>query len=251
MAALVTASARAYGASMGNKIDISENLRAVHAAIKAAPKEFLLPDEAAAATQVIAVSKTFDAENIMPALQAGHRVFGENRVQEAAQKWPALKQQFPDTSLHLIGPLQTNKVKDALKLFDVIHTLDREKLALEFVKQRDEKKAILPPMFIQVNSGAEPQKAGVLPAELGEFVGFARKKCKLPVCGLMCIPPAGEPPAPYFLQLKEASLQYNLPELSMGMSADYALAAAMGATYVRVGSAIFGPRSNSPKGTAS
>lgn len=195
----------------------------------------------APAPKLIAVSKTFASEDILPILEAGQIDFGENRVQEALGKWPALKEQFPDTILHLIGPLQTNKVKDAVALFDVIHSVDREKLAKALAKEFTATGRNLP-VFVQVNIGEEPQKAGVAPTETVEFVNTCRETYGLNVRGLMCIPPAGAPAAPYFAQLAGLAKTADLHELSMGMSADFDTAIEMGATYVRVGSAIFGRR---------
>ncbi|MGX1198155.1 YggS family pyridoxal phosphate-dependent enzyme [Parvibaculum sp. MBR-TMA-1.3b-4.2] len=194
-----------------------------------------------AAVTLIAVSKTFDAEAILPVLEAGQRVFGENRVQEAQGKWPALKEHFADIELHLIGPLQTNKVKEALTLFDVMHTLDREKLARALVKER-EKGASLPRLFVQVNTGEEEQKAGLLPAEVDDFIASCKGEWQLEVEGLMCIPPVDEEPALHFALLEKIARRNGLEKLSMGMSGDYEAAIACGATHVRVGSAIFGSR---------
>jgi pyridoxal phosphate enzyme (YggS family) len=197
--------------------------------------------QGAHAPVLVAVSKTFDADAIAPLIAAGQRVFGENRVQEAAAKWPALKARTPDIELHLIGPLQTNKLKQALALFDVIHTLDRPRLAAALVKARDEG-AQLPRLFIQVNTGAEPQKAGVLPDEAETFIAQCCDDADLPVIGLMCIPPADDDPAPHFDMLAGLAARTGLPNLSMGMSADFELAIRHGATHVRVGSALFGRR---------
>ena len=190
---------------------------------------------------LVAVAKTHPVEQILPALDTGHRVFGENRVQEAAGKWPALRARYPDIVLHLIGPLQTNKVKDAVALFDVIETVDREKLARALADEfgRQGKR---PDCYIQVNTGEEPQKAGVLPADIDGFIALCRDELGLPVRGLMCIPPVGEPPAPHFALLAEIAERHDLPVLSMGMSGDYEIAIAIGATHVRVGTAIFGER---------
>ena len=190
---------------------------------------------------LVAVSKTFDADDIRPLIAAGQRVFGENRVQEAAGKWPALREETPDIELHLIGPLQTNKLKQALELFDVFHTLDRMRLAEALVKARDAGTA-LPDLFVQVNIGTEPQKAGILPDEADLFIETCRDAMKLPVIGLMCIPPVEEDPEPYFRQLAEMVTRHGLPNLSMGMSADFEVAIRCGATHVRVGSALFGTR---------
>lgn len=191
----------------------------------------------AGSVTLVAVAKTFGAEAIRPLLAAGHRVFGENRVQEALAKWPALKADYPETELHLVGPLQTNKARDAARLFDVIETLDREKLARVL--------AALPPprprLFIEVNTGAEPQKAGVPPAAAPALLAAARGH-GLAVEGLMCIPPFTDDPAPHFARLAGLGRELGLARLSMGMSGDFAAAIAEGATHVRVGSAIFGER---------
>lgn len=193
------------------------------------------------AVTLVAVSKTHDALRIRPALLAGQRVFGENRVQEAKAKWPDLKAEFPGLELHLIGPLQSNKVKEAVALFDVIESVDRlslaEALAKEMAKQNRH-----PICFVQVNTGAEPQKAGILPAEADAFIEDCRVRLKLPVVGLMCIPPVGEDPAPHFKLLGEVAARHGLAYLSMGMSDDFETAIALGATHVRVGTAIFGRR---------
>jgi len=190
---------------------------------------------------LIAVSKTFDEQAILPLIEAGQRVFGENRVQEAVAKWPALKQRFPDIELHLIGPLQTNKLGEAITLFDVLHTLDREKLALALVKARSQG-ARLPRLFVQVNTGEEPQKAGVPPSEVDAFLARCRDDWQLIVDGLMCIPPLNEEPALHFALLEKLARRNGLAQLSMGMSGDFERAIAFGATHVRVGSALFGAR---------
>lgn len=192
--------------------------------------------------ELIAVSKTYDGDHIRPVLRTGHRVFGENRVQEATGKWPALKQEFEGVKLHLIGPLQTNKVKEALGLFDVIQTLDREKLARAFVKAR-EQGAKLPDFYVQVNTGCEPQKAGQLPDDVDGFLETCRVDFSLNIVGLMCIPPVEEPAGDHFDLLSDIAQRNGLSELSMGMSSDFETAIAHGATAVRVGSAIFGRRS--------
>lgn len=191
---------------------------------------------------LIAITKTFDEAAIEPLLDAGHRVFGENRVQEAKAKWPALKERYPDIELHLVGPLQTNKLADAIDLFDVIHTLDREKLAASLGQARDKGRA-LPRLFVQVNTGEEPQKSGIAPAELGPFIKLCRETYGLAPEGLMCIPPEADVPAPHFALLAKLAQSANLPELSMGMSQDFESAIAQGATYIRVGRALFGSRS--------
>ena len=189
---------------------------------------------------LVAVSKMHDIKEIESVLSEGQRVFGENRVQEAMEKFIPLKQKYSDLNLHLIGPLQTNKVKDAVALFDVIESVDRvelaEKLALEMKKQG---KKI--PCFIQVNTGKEPQKSGCLPENLQELVTFCQK-CDLNIEGLMCIPPVDEEPSAHFAFLKKLAKRFGLKQLSMGMSADYTIAVEQGATFVRVGSALFGPR---------
>ncbi len=194
---------------------------------------------------LVAVSKTHDAAHIRPVLRAGHRLFGENRVQEAAGKWPGLREEFPDVRLHLIGPLQTNKVRQALALFDVIETMDRPKLAREIAKEA-EKTGRMPDCFIQVNTGAESQKAGVIPEEVDAFIASCREEYGLPVRGLMCIPPVEEEPSLHFALLREIAQRNGLAELSMGMSSDYRVAIAFGATLVRVGTAIFGARTPYP-----
>ncbi len=192
-----------------------------------------------ATTTVIAVTKTVEGPRIQPLIDAGHRDFGENRVQEAAAKWPALRR--ADTRLHLIGPLQSNKAAEAVALFDVIHTLDRPKLALVLAEEMAKQNRHLP-CFVQVNTGLEPQKAGVAPLEADVFLAQCRDEWKLPVIGLMCIPPVDEEPSPHFAFLREIARRNGLDQLSMGMSGDYTIAALFGATHVRVGSAIFGAR---------
>lgn len=190
---------------------------------------------------LIAVSKTHAAPIILPALAAGQRDFGENRVQEALDKWPPLRLETPDLRLHLIGPLQTNKIADAVALFDTIHTVDRprlaEKLAVEMARQNRHL-----PCFIQINTGQEPQKAGIDPAEADGFIAACRETWKLPVVGLMCIPPVDEQAAIHFAFLREIAKRNGLSQLSMGMSDDFETAITFGATHVRVGSAIFGGR---------
>jgi len=190
---------------------------------------------------LVAVGKTFEAEYMVPALEAGQRVFGENRVQEAAEKWPNLRQTYPDIELHLIGPLQTNKIKQALDVFDVIQTIDRLKLA-KMLASALEDRALKPKCFIQVNTGEEPQKAGVLPIDADDFIQTCIKELELPVVGLMCIPPVDQEPSLHFALLQKIAKRNGLEKLSMGMSADYDIAIEFGATHVRVGSAIFGKR---------
>ena len=191
--------------------------------------------------RLIAVSKVQPLERVEAVLEAGHRLFGENRVQEAEAKWPELKARFDGVELHLIGPLQTNKVKQAVRLFDVIETVDREKLAAELAKEMAASGRVLP-VFVQVNIGREPQKAGIDPDDVIDFVARCKTHHKLDVIGLMCIPPADQPAGPYFAQLAGLAKAAGVAELSMGMSADFETAIAMGATHVRVGSALFGSR---------
>lgn len=190
---------------------------------------------------LVAVSKTHDVGTICAAIAAGQRVFGENRVQEAQAKYPALRAPHPDLVLHLIGPLQTNKVKEAVALFDVIETVDRPKLAEALAREMERTGRRLR-CLIQVNTGEEPQKAGVLPAAADAFIAECRERWRLPVAGLMCIPPLDQEPSPHFALLREIARRHKLPELSMGMSADYEIAIRLGATHVRVGTAIFGER---------
>lgn len=190
---------------------------------------------------LIAVSKTFEADDIVPVLQAGHRIFGENRVQESQKKWPRLREEFDDIELHLIGPLQSNKAADAVALFDVIETVDRDKIARALAKEiKDQSKAVR--CFVQVNTGEEPQKAGIAPRDTHMFVEKCRVDYGLNVVGLMCIPPADENPGPHFALLRKLAKQVGVDQLSMGMSGDYETAIELGATQVRVGSAIFGSR---------
>ena len=194
---------------------------------------------------LVAVSKIHDAGAVSTAIAAGQRVFGENRVQEAQGKYPALKAAHSDLVLHLIGPLQTNKVKDAVALFDVIESVDRPKLA-EALAREMERTGRSIRCFVQVNTGEEPQKAGVLPAAADAFIKDCRERWRLPVEGLMCIPPLDQEPSPHFALLREMARRHGLPELSMGMSADYEVAIRLGATHVRVGTAIFGERPKPP-----
>ena len=190
---------------------------------------------------LVCVSKTFNRDDIVPVLEAGHRVFGENRVQEAEGKWPQLREQYPDIKLHLIGPLQTNKARDAVALFDIIETVDREKLARILRAEMDRAGRDIP-CFVQVNIGEEEQKGGVAPELAVAFANICRKEYGLNIVGLMCIPPAGEAPGPYFASLAILAKEAGVENISMGMSADFETAILMGATHVRVGSAIFGSR---------
>lgn len=219
-------------------MNAEQRLQAVRAQIEAAAAE---SGAKSATATLIAVSKTFEAETIAPVLEAGHRDFGENRVQEAQGKWPALKAKYPDVRLHLIGPLQSNKSKDAVALFDAIHSVDRPKIArtiAEEMKQQGRE----PDLFVQVNTGEEEQKAGVMPTETNAFVDYCRGDLGLKIQGLMCIPPVDEEPAVHFAFLAKLAKDCGVAGLSMGMSADFETAIKFGATHVRVGSAIFGER---------
>jgi pyridoxal phosphate enzyme (YggS family) len=195
----------------------------------------------AGSVTLIAVSKTFEAPEIEPVITAGQRVFGENRVQEAKGKWPALRSAEAGIELHLIGPLQSNKAGEAVALFDAIHTIDRDKIAAAISAEMT-KQGRRPLLFVQVNTGAEPQKAGVLPGETEDFVARCREVHGLAIGGLMCIPPVDEAPAPHFALLSKLARRLGLERLSMGMSGDFEVAITFGATHVRVGSAIFGSR---------
>ncbi|MGZ5930604.1 MAG: YggS family pyridoxal phosphate-dependent enzyme [Rhizomicrobium sp.] len=216
---------------------INENLSAIVARIEAARKAAVKP---AASTTLVAVTKTHGPEDIYPALIAGQRVFGENRVQEAKAKWPKIREEYSDLELHLIGPLQTNKAREAVALFDAIQTLDRPRLA-DALRAEMDRTDRAPFLFVQVNTGEEPQKTGVFPRDAAALIAHARG-LKLPLKGLMCIPPASENPAPHFALLSKMAAEHDLPLLSMGMSDDFEIAIRFGATHVRVGSAIFGER---------
>jgi len=194
-----------------------------------------------ASVTLIAISKTFGAEAIEPVLQAGQRVFGENRVQEARAKWPVLRARYPDVELHLVGPLQSNKVKEAVQFFDAIHAVDRPSLCAALAKET-EKQGRMPLLFVEINTGAEPQKSGVLPEAADDFLTVCREIYGLPIAGLMCLPPLTEPPAPHFALTAKIAARNGLRFLSMGMTADFPLAIRFGATHVRVGTAIFGAR---------
>lgn len=217
---------------------VTTRLAAVRAAIGAAAERAGRPSDS---VHLVAVSKTFDAEAIQPVIAAGQRDFGENRVQEAMGKWPALKAQSSDLRLHLIGPLQSNKAKDAVALFDAIHTIDRPKIAAAIATELAKQGRKLE-LFVQVNTGEEDQKAGVMPREAAAFVAMCRQEMKLSISGLMCIPPVEDEPAVHFAFLAKLADDLGLSGLSMGMSGDFETAIAFGATHVRVGSAIFGGR---------
>ena len=189
----------------------------------------------------MAISKTFPAEAIVPVIAQGQRVFGENRVQETQGKWPALKEQYPGIELHLVGPLQSNKAKEAVQLFDVLHAVDRPSICAALAKEI-QKQGRAPKLLVEINTGAEPQKAGVLPEAADEFLRACRETYDLVIAGAMCIPPADEPPAPHFALTKKIADRNGLALVSMGMSADFEIAIRFGATHVRVGSAIFGAR---------
>ena len=218
--------------------DVAGRLAAIRARIAAAAREV---GRDPAAVELIAVSKTFDADAIRPAIAAGQRHFGENRVQEAKGKWPVLKAETPGVVLHLIGPLQSNKAREAVDLFDAIHTIDREKIA-RAIAEEIARQARRPQLFVQVNTGEEPQKAGVMPREAVAFVAMCRDRLGLAISGLMCIPPVDEEPAVHFAFLAKLAREAGVSGLSMGMSDDFETAVELGATHVRVGSAIFGSR---------
>ncbi|AWN53853.1 YggS family pyridoxal phosphate-dependent enzyme [Methylobacterium sp. 17Sr1-1] len=217
---------------------VTSNLAEVREAVARATED---SERDPATIALIAVSKTVPADGIRPALEAGQRLFGENYVQEAKAKWPALREAFPDVELHLIGPLQSNKAREAVEVFDVIHTLDRTSLAAALAKEI-QRSGRHPRLLVQVNTGEEPQKGGVAPGAVDAFLAECRETHGLTVSGLMCIPPAEDPPSAHFGLLAAITRRHALPVLSMGMSADYPAAIQMGATHVRVGSAIFGAR---------
>lgn len=219
-------------------MSIEENLTEIRGAIARAARE---ANRDPAAVTLVAVSKTFDAAAIRPALAAGQRVFGENRVQEAAGKWPGLRLERPNIELHLIGPLQSNKAREAVAMFDVIHTVDRDRIAAALAAEiASQGRSVR--LLVQVNTGEERQKAGVLPTEAVAFVARCRAAHGLAIEGLMCIPPVGEPPAPHFALLDELAAEAGVVCRSMGMSADFEGAIRHGATHVRIGSALFGHR---------
>ena len=219
-------------------MEVQERLQDVVSRIQAAEKS---ADRAKGAVTLVAVSKTFDADAIRPVIAAGQRVFGENRVQEAQGKWPELKAETPGLELHLIGPLQSNKAAEAVALFDVIETVDREKIARALAAETQKQGRNLR-FYVQVNTGLEPQKAGIAPEETVAFVDLCRRELGLQIEGLMCIPPVEENPGPHFALLAKLAATCRLDKLSMGMSGDFETAIQFGATSVRVGSAIFGAR---------
>jgi PLP dependent protein len=227
-----------WGANMPETTIIAQRLAAVRERIARAAND---SGRDPAEVTLVAVAKTMPAAAVESVWAAGQHTFGENRVQEAAAKYPPLRADRPGLGLHLIGPLQTNKVAQALDLFDVIQTLDRERLARELAREQERGRR-LPELLIQVNTGREPQKAGVAPEAAAAFIALCRETLQLPVRGLMCIPPAAEEPAPHFAFLAELARRHRLQWLSMGMSADFPLAIQQGATHVRVGTAIFGER---------
>ena len=225
---------------------IAANLAAVRGRIEAAARAAGRPAEA---VSLVAVSKTQPADAVRAALKAGQRVFGENRVQEGLAKFPGLRGEFPDLELHLIGPLQTNKVREAVAHFDLIETVDRPRLAEALAREMERAGRRLP-CYVEVNTGEEPQKAGVLPEATDEFIADCRDRLGLPIVGLMCIPPEHEEPALHFALLREIARRNRLDILSMGMSADFETAIRFGATHVRVGTAIFGARRVAPASAA-
>lgn len=219
--------------------DIAENFAVIHKLILKAER---IAGREEGATKLVAVTKTQNDNAIRAALATGQRLFGENKVQEAQDHWTSLKTEYPDIELHLIGPLQTNKVKDAVALFDCIETLDREKLAIALSAEMQKQGRVLP-CYIQVNTGEEEQKSGISPKDVKAFVEFCAVDYGLNIAGLMCIPPADEPAALHFALLKKLVTECKLANMSMGMSGDYLKAVALGATHVRIGTALFGARS--------
>ncbi len=218
--------------------DAAANLASIQTLVARAERDF---GRAPGAVALIAVSKTKPADEITPMLAAGQTIFGENYVQESKAKWPALREAWPDARVHMIGPLQSNKAREAVQLFDAIHTLDRDSLAKELAREI-EKQGRVPELFVQVNTGAEPQKGGVLPDDADAFIARCRTEFGMTISGLMCIPPADDPPSPHFALLGQIARRNGLSGLSMGMSSDFEAAIQLGATHVRVGSAIFGAR---------
>lgn len=219
-------------------VSVQENLERIRAAIAAAETEARREN---GAVRLVAVSKTKSADEIRPVIALGQRLFGENRVQEAQGKWPDLRAETAGIELHLIGPLQSNKTADAVALFDVIETVDREKIAREIAREIVKQDKILG-LYVQINTGSEPQKAGIEPEEAGAFIEFCRNDLKLKITGLMCIPPVDENPGPHFALLAKIAREHGVDTLSMGMSDDFETAIGFGATEVRIGSAIFGAR---------
>lgn len=217
---------------------IAKNLKAITSRIETAARA---AGRSTGSVDLLAISKTHPAEHIAPALAVGHRLFGENRVQEAAAKWPPLRALHPDVRLHLVGPLQTNKVRQAMTLFDVIETVDRPRLA-EALAREMEKSGRSRDCLVEINAGLEPQKAGIAPADADSFITLCRRDYGLPVRGVMCIPPFGVDPAPHFALVREIATRNGLEVVSMGMSDDFETAIRYGATLVRVGTAIFGNR---------
>ncbi len=216
----------------------AQRLAKVRTEIAAAERD---ADRQAGSVRLIAVSKTFDAAAIRPVIAAGQVCFGENRIKEAQGKWPQLKAEFPKIELHLIGPIQSNKAKDAVALFDVIHTIDRDRIAGRIAREMAAQDRH-PKLLVQVNTGEEPQKSGIPPQEVDAFVARCRSEHNLQISGLMCLPPVADVPAPHFALLAKIARRNGLGDLSMGMSADFDVAIHQGATMVRVGSAIFGAR---------
>jgi PLP dependent protein len=223
-------------------IDVAINLSEVKGRVRQAAQDC---GRDPSGVNLISVSKTVPGDGIMPALEAGQRLFGENYVQEATGKWPALRERFPETELHLIGPLQSNKAREAVALFDVIHSVDRPSLAQALAREC-ERSNRRPTLLVQINTGEEPQKGGVLPADADAFLTACRDSYGLVVAGLMCIPPADDMPSPHFAFLRAIAERNGLSTLSMGMSADFEAAIQLGATHVRIGTAIFGARAPKP-----
>ena len=229
-------------------LSVLDRMQAIRAELEGAPAYYHVPKTGLQIPDILAVTKTQPIEALLPLLEAGHRLFGENRVQEAVEKYGSLRERFADIELHLIGPVQSNKAEDALACFDVIQSLDREKIAVLFSQLLQpengmEKKAFRTTRFyVQINTGEEPQKAGIFPRDADGFIDYCKNVLNLPVEGLMCIPPVAEDAALHFALLRTIATRNGLVKLSMGMSADYRLAASMGSTLVRIGSALFGER---------
>ena len=224
--------------SQDDQFNPAAQLAGVRATIESAERD---ASRTPGSVSLVAVSKNHDEQRIRPVLEAGQRLFGENRVQEAEEKWPALRRDYPETVLHLIGPLQSNKVKNAVATFDVIESVDREKIARALAKEMGRVDKRLP-VFIQINTGEEAQKAGITPRDADAFIQLCREELGLEVRGLMCIPPADEEPSLHFALLAKIAARNGLSDLSMGMSGDFETAIQFGATHVRVGTAIFGAR---------